>query len=578
MELTQELNRIKNRIGLVGGSLRIHEYDDAEENVAAHINHKDWNIEFTLKKGYNPINDRRQRAYARKKKIQDGRRQLLEDILHHELGHWELPFNSGYGCPYDSYHSDLILEAVKKALPKDKQQHSHYVANAFADLLVNTRAREFTGNFAGQVLFFDEQGVKMQDKGYTPFYEAFVRLNMNLWGDNTDKALVKRHLHKTREVDEAVKEVMKSLSLEGKVEDSSVLFEKKSWPRMARDFANAMAPLLDVSPQEQLSPYHGQPQDNGNERKQQPAGNGIEEKAGTKQGKEDIAYGRYKSNKGLSPNIESYEQLDSLYRRLARAIPVKVEAITREQSLAISPLNFRPFDPEKDDIRKAKPTKLYLTDNGITFGYQRTPITVTEKSKVQRRSFPDFKMVVLDNSGSMALSPENTENVGSKTFIPWGDNSKYHYALLGFYGIEQFLQAQGIAQYIGYGLSLFSSSTRYEESDFKNIKRLRRLALSPEFGSTTLDARVLLSALKGRESFVLSISDGEIGNWDSAKQEFDRLASENYFGHIQIGRKNQFTSDLESKGFPVFYVNSGDELSRLMVHIASDTYRRFVKT
>ena len=575
METLQKLNRTKNRIGLVSGSLKIHEYDDAEENVSAHINPHNWSIELTLKKGYNPIQDKRQKAYARKKKINDGKEQLLEDILHHELGHWELPFNSGYGCPFDTYHSDLIEEAVKQALPKDKQEHSHYVANAFADLLVNTRAKEFTGNFSGQVLFFDEQGVKMQGKGYTPFYEAFVKLNMVMWGDKIDNALVKRHFQNPKEVENAVKKVMESFNLEGRVEDTAVLFNKGAWPRMARDFASAMAPLLEVQPQEQLSPYHGQ-QEGAGSRRRQPAENGVEEKAGTKQGKEEIAYGRYKANQKLSPNIESHEQLDSLYRRLARAIPVQVEAMTREQSMAISPLNFRPFDPETDDIRKAKPTKLYSGENGITFGYERTPLVITARSKVQRRSFPDFKMVVLDNSGSMEQGING--NQGNTTYIPWGDNSKYHYALLGFYGIEQFLQAQGIAQYIGHGLSLFSSRTRYQESDFQDIQKLRKLALSPEFGSTRINAGALLKALRGRESFVLSISDGEIENWSSAKEEFEKLAKENYFAHVQIGSENQFTRDLKAGGFPVCYVRSGDELSRLMVNIASDTYKRFVRT
>ena len=210
-------------------------------------------------------------------------------------------------------------------------------------------------------------------------------------------------------------------------------------------------------------------------------------------------------------------------------------------------------------------------------------LTVTERSKVQKRDFPDFKMCILDNSGSMAYNVNNEHeggkpvNVGNTSFIPWGDNSKYHYALLGFYGIENFLQAQGIAQYIGHGLSLFSSSTRYQESDFRDIQRLRKLALSPEFGDTRLDAGTLLKALKGRESFVLSLSDGEIGNWSSSKEEFERLARENYFAHVQIGRGNQFTSDLESNRFPVFYVGSGEELSRLMVNTASDTYRQFTR-
>ncbi|MBI2507427.1 hypothetical protein HYV89_00565 [Candidatus Woesearchaeota archaeon] len=565
MTLIQDLNREKNRIGLVSGNLKINEYDDAEQNVSAHINPKNWNIEITMKKNFNPINDRRQKAYARKKKIEDGRKKLLEDVLAHELAHWELPFSSGYGCPFDPYNHDKITEAVKEALPEDKKAQAGYVANAFEDLIINPRCREFKGDFSGQVLFWDDQGFQCRKQGresYTPFYEAFVKLNMHLFGDNSDKALLKRHYSNDKKVEKATKKTIQDLSLQENIQDTYPLFAKGQWPNMASAFAKNLADLLETKPTEKLSAHS----DNGN---------GVEQKAATREGKEEIAYGRYKGNGGLSPNMAPHEQLDSLYRKLARAIPVKVEAITREQDLAIAPLNFRPFDEEKDDIRKIKPTKLFFTDNGITFGYGNQQLSVTQKSKIQKRSFPNFKMVVLDNSGSMAEGIDG--NRGDTSFIPWGDNSKYHYALLGFYGIENFLQLQGIAQYIGHGLSLFSSSTRYQESDFKDLQRLRKLALSPEFGSTRLDAGALLNALKGRESFVLSLSDGEIANWDKAKDEFYRLAGNNYFAHIQIGGKNEFTENLESKKFPVLYVSSGDELSRLMVNVANDTYRRFTR-
>ena len=577
MTLIQDLNKEKNRNGLVSGRLKVNEYDDAEQNVSAYINPKDWSIEVNVRRDFNPVRDRRQRAYARKKKIEDGKRKLLEDVLTHELAHWELPFSSGYGCPFDPYNHDLILEAVKEALPEDKQAQAGYVANAFEDMIINPRCKEFKGDFSGQVLFWDDQGFQCKEKGqeaYTSFYEAFVKLNMHLFGDNADKALLKRHYSNDRKVGEAVRKTINELGLQEGIENTSSLFQKEQWPRMASIFARNLADLLEAKPTERLSAYSC----NGNEgqERRQEAGNGVEQKAGTREGKEEIVYGRYKSDKGLSPNIQEHEQLDSLYRRLARAIPVKVEAITKEHSLEIAPLNFRPFDEETDDIRKIKPSKLYFTEEGVTFGYKKTPLTVTSRSKAQRRDFPDFKMVVLDNSGSMAEGINGDQ--GNTTSIPWGDNSKYHYALLGFYGIEQFLQAQGIAQYIGHGLSLFSSGTRYEEADFKDIQRLRKLALSPEFGNTRLDASTLLNALKGRESFVLSLSDGEIGNWDQAKGDFYKLAENNYFAHIQIGGKNQFTEDLESQEYPVFYVNNGDELSRLMVNAATDTYKRFTKS
>ncbi len=103
------------------------------------------------------------------------------------------------------------------------------------------------------------------------------------------------------------------------------------------------------------------------------------------------------------------------------------------------------------------------------------------------------------------------------------------------------------------------------------------MALSPEFGGTTIDAKLLLDALKGRESFVLSISDGEIQNWDSAKGKFMELAKRNYYAHIQVGSSNSFTSDLEASGLPVSYVNSGEDLSKLMVKAAMDAYRGFTQ-
>lgn len=570
MNLVQELNRTKNSIGLVSGRLRINEYNDADTNISAGINPRDWNIEFNLRKDYEPIQDRRQKAYARAKKIKDGKKAVLEDILHHELAHWELPFNSGFGCPFDAYHQDIILESVKQALPEDKQQFASYVTNAFADMLINSRCKEFKGDFSGQVLFWDNEGLAAKEEGqahYTEFYEAFVKLNMHLWGDNVDRTLLKRHYSNSKEVDDAVSRVVQQLNLPEDIQDTSPLFAKERWQNMASVFARNLAELLEEGSTERLSAYlsESDPQ----------AGNGIEQKLGTKDGKEEVAYGRYKGNNPLSPNISSYEQLDSLYRKLAIAIPVQVEAMTHKHDLAIGALNFRAFDPETDDIRKAKPTKLYADEDGLTFGYQREPLTIEARSKIQRRSFPDFKLVILDNSGSMESGING--NNGNTTYISWGDNSKYHYGLLGFYGVEQFLQAQGIAQYIGHGLSLFSSSTRYEETDYKDLQKLRKLALSPEFGGTRIDANILLDALRGRESFVLSISDGEIDNWADAKQEFEKLARENYFAHIQIGPKNRFTHDLEANKFPVFYVTSGQELSRLMVTVATNTYRKFTQ-
>lgn len=581
--LKQKLHEAKNKIGLVGGSLNIQEYDEAKQNVAAHITPEGWNIEITLRKGFEPVSDKRQKAFARKKKIANGLETLLTDILNHECGHWELPFGTEKGCPYDVYHHDKILEAVKSALPQDKLRHAVYVANVFEDVLVNARAKEFKGDFSGQVLFWDNEGLNANQhgqKGYTPFYEAFVRLNMHTIGDKLDTALLKRHYTANKGIEKAVDEVVRELGLPKDVtkakEGTAPLFDKEKWPAMASKFAKCLAPLLEQAPTERLSAFDKGEGGEGEKGQEQPqAGNGIDQKMGTPEGTEEIAYGRYSGNERLSRNIPKFEQLDALYKRLAKDITVRVDSMTRTQSLPVATLTYRPFDEEKDDPVKVKASKLVLTDQGLTFSYPNQPLVINSRFKMQRKSFPDFKMVVLDSSGSMKQGIDG--NQGSTNVIPWGDNSKYHYALLGFYGIENFLQRQGIAPYIMHGVSLFSNNTRYREADFNGIEDVRKLALSPEFGDTYIDAKTLSEALRGRQSFVLSISDGEIGNWDSEKSEFGRLAANNYYGHIQLGGDTQFTQDLKSWKVPVFYVRSGRDLSHLMVDIAKRQYEQFTK-
>jgi hypothetical protein len=579
-KIRQKLHEQKNKIGLVGGSIEIQEYDEAEHFVSANISPEGWNIKVSVRKGFDPISDRRQKAYARKKKIINGLETMLSHVgVKHECAHWELPYGSGKGCPFDIYNHDKILEAVKKTLSEDKKVHAGYVVNAFEDMIINPRCREFDGDVSGQVLFWDWEGHRAKQKGhegYTPFYEAFVKLNLHLFGENIDRALVKRHYTNASEVDECVSKTINDLNLEENIQDTLVLFRKDRWSGMAETFAKNLSHLLETAPTERLSAYS---QDgNGSEGEgNEQSGNGIEQKMGTRDGTEEITFGRYASNDKLSPNFNSYEQLDSLYRRLARDIAVNVEAMTKDQSLEISPLTYRAFDEEIDDIARIKPTKLFIEDGEIQFACPDKPLTIHARSKIQKRAFPDFKMLVIDNSGSMKSAPDGSDNTGKTNTIPWGDNSKYHYALLGHYGIENFLQHQGIAQYIQHGLSLFSSQTRYKEAGFFELDKVRKHALNPDWGSTNLDAQALTSALRGRESFVLTLSDGEIGNWDAEKTEFEDLARKNHYAHIQIGGKTGFTEDLESFGMPVFYITGGKDLSRLMVDTAKATYRRFTR-
>ncbi|PIN95143.1 hypothetical protein COU53_00850 [Candidatus Pacearchaeota archaeon CG10_big_fil_rev_8_21_14_0_10_30_48] len=579
-KLRQKLSGIKNQIGLVGGSINIQEIEGQKHNVNAHISPWTWNVEVNLRKGFNPLSTLRQRAYAKLKGINedDGLEVLVTDVSLHEFAHWSLPHSSKKGCPYDLYNHDKILEEIKTALPEGKKNHAEYVANAFEDMIINPRVREYQGSASGQILFWDNEGHSLKQQGensFTPFYEAFVKLNLHLFGDSLDKSLLKKHYSNDEKVDNAVRKTIEELSLPEDIQNTNQLFVKSQWPQMAQIFAKNLADLLEKTPRERLSAYSNPESGTPNQDSPQ-SGNGVSERMNTGKGKEEISLGRYESKEKQSSNIESFEQLNSLYRTLARSIPIEIENFSREQSLEIHPLNYRAFDSESDDARKIKPSKLVITSKGVEFAYPRDYLIIEAKSKTQRKSFPNFKMLILDNSGSMKLSPENDNNFGSTSFIPWGDNSKYHYALLGFYGIENFLQQQGIAQYINHGVSLFSSSTRQKEGNYSEIDEVRRYVLNPDWGGTTLDASQLKKSLEGRESFILSISDGEISNWNSEKSEIKSLLEleTNHFAHLQIGEKTRFTKDLESWNLPVYYVSSGDDLSKLMVDITNKTYKK----
>lgn len=596
-KLNYELNKQVKKAGLVNAKAKVQEFDDAEHNISAHIDRRNWQIEVNIKSGYEPIQDSRQKAYAKVKKIQDGLETIVLQVGSlHEVAHWELPYGSKKGCPFDAYNHDKILEAVKNGLPENKKEHANYVTNMFEDTIINPRCKEYNGDFSGQILFWDRVGLeadkKTEQKGFPDYYEAFVKVNLHLFGDEYDKSFLKRHygnrniLKKVTnklpgaDVDSVVEKIVNDLELKpiNEKQNTDYLFEKQNWPEMARKYAKAISVLLDDSPKLRLSAYdsgeQNQGQGNGQEQKQ-PSGNGVEQKAKTKEGKEQIVYGRYGSGEKQSSNFESFEQLDSLYQRLAKDIPVKVEAITRDSAMEISPLNYRAFDSEKDNPLKIKTSKFFFNEEGFNFAYPNQPLTIDYKQKIQRKSFPNFKMVVIDNSGSMKDGINGDK--GSTNFIPWGDKSKYHFALLGYYGIENFLQKQGISPYIEHGVSLFSDSTRFKKGNYNDLINIRKLLLSPDWKNTYLDAGTLKQALDGKKSFMLSISDGQISNWDSEKSEIKKLTEQNYYAHIQLGSETSMVKDLKSWGVPVFYVNSGNDLSKLMVDITKNTYHPFVQ-
>ena len=87
----------------------------------------------------------------------------------------------------------------------------------------------------------------------------------------------------------------------------------------------------------------------------------------------------------------------------------------------------------------------------------------------------------------------------------------------------------------------------------------------------------LRKAVQGDDTFLLSLSDGDLHNWGQIKNDYKALVTGCAAAHIQIGGKNRFSRDLESWGIPVYYVQGGDDLTHLMVKVASDKYKGYGK-
>ncbi len=227
----------------------------------------------------------------------------------------------------------------------------------------------------------------------------------------------------------------------------------------------------------------------------------------------------------------------------------------------------------------------------------------------------------MDRSGSMALNPDNGRDVGSTTSIPWGDKSKYHFALKGYFGIDNFLERQGVAPYIESCVIGFSG----EKAVRGKSELVAKSLLTAPSGGTSLDVSGLERELD-ENALLLSISDGEVPNiergayssfevkYNTARQNYQEAISQHKSGqiseqelaqeestfrakeqeldrnqwkrsfeqklakcdmaHIQIGRQTDYSLYLQDINKPVIYVRGDNDLSKAMLSFVSSHYRQ----
>jgi hypothetical protein len=576
----QKLEDKKTQVGLIGTKLEITD-DLPGRSFSAHIQ-TDWRkIRIDYQKGLNLVPDAETESFVRKMGIKDPELTIGEDILEHECGHRENRARTTLGCPYDVQTHDRIKSEVARALKeKGKEGQATYVTNAFEDVLDNINCRNHT-NFAGQTLFWNNQGLVASAGGkYNPFYEAFVRTNLLLGSEVKSYNLLSRFFSGDERVMPVVKSFLEDLCSETG-ETSSIGFHKKQgfrklftrdfeqrrelWERLAYSFAEKTADLLEETPNEKM---FGSGEGSGSENSEKPeeGENPFDKEMQDPQVQEKIAMDRYNSGREPSYHVDLQDQLYSFYKATSRDIRIQTSSFSASQSMPMVHFGKR-F--ATDDDRRVRFKGVGITPDG-KFGIKtsRCHMDFPASYRTHPTQFPNLKIAIMDRSGSMAQSPDDDNNVGDTSFVPWGDNSKYHFALKGYFGVDNYLERQGVAPYMNSAVLGLSGESVIRG---KSKEVAKKLLHAPKGNYTSLDANKLKQELED-SALVMSISDGQVAMPLDTSSLDAKLRKSDYV-HIQIGNPTAYSAHIQNLGKPVIFVRGDDDLSHAMVNFVSNYYQ-----
>ena len=565
-KIDEQLRKNKNKIGLAGTRLKVHEVEG--NSFSAHIT-DDWReMDLSYGKELDLVPDKQTQGFVKKRQITNPDLKIGEDILDHEAGHRENRVGEKTGCPYNIETHEEIKDAVSRALNSiGKSGLEGYVTNAFEDVLDNINCRRHT-DFGGQTLFWNNQGiVNAQEGKFSPFYEAFVRVNLMLGEQVSDCTLLKRFFNNSPKVRKAinhflqdVKKISKEESLVGlhKKPGFYDLFNPKDlearaglWANLGYSFAIHLGELIENQPEEEMFSFVPNP---------------FDSQMKMPDNRQKVIFRRYQQGKGLASHRDSFEQLYDLYKIISKEIPVESSHYTSSQSMPLTGFGRRFV---KEDEQKFKFKGIGYDDEGnLKIKTSRHHIEFPVSFIVHTKKFPKFKLALMDRSGSMRESTRGDDNVGDTSCIPWGDESKYHFALKGYFGMDNFFERQGIINYIENRVFGFSGESVLRGKANDVAKKL----LTMPSGGTELNISQLEKELES-EALVLSISDGEFYIDENEETKLRKKLVDCDYAHIQIGQDTDFSSYLKSINIPVINVKGDNDLSNAMVSFVSGYYK-----
>lgn len=498
---------------------------------------------------------------------------IIRDGIRHEIDHHK--YFGFEGCPRNKeYHCELIFEPLSEELmPEYTSEDCHYLANALEDTILHKDlSKKF--NLEGIKNFFKDIGESINK--FSPFYEAHVKLNLYLWGNKKQK----REVAKFYTHPEKVKEVLDNFLEKIKIREINTnsgndrkkvrefLNDKENWEAISKIYGQEFSKLMEPRYALPLMNHSGAGTKGRESEDSFDEGNEFDKEMKTRKFKNSRIQKAYHKNEQIPKWMDQFESLNLLYESLARKLEIKSETYTESVEMPTVWYQSRKFNPEKDDF---KYISFDINEKGKfeirkKILHESMPLEV----KISQRGFPNSRFGILDTSGSMAGDPDGGKSIGNTSIIPWGDNSRYHYALLSWYGFLEYLKQHNLLKQTNIILANFGTKT----SLGRGLEKAKRNALNPQFSdSTNIDFEKIESFFEGRNNLIFTISDGMISNWNKIKEEFINSALKHQYFHLQIGDENQTSKEMRQAGLKVERIKNVQDLASKTIDLTDKLLR-----
>ena len=590
-QIQHHLHLVKQREGLIGGSLHVSSLEGEERNIDARISFKNFVIDFNVNPRLDELwdSDENIKRYCQRRGIDDVVGEACETVLLHEVWHWKKEELTGkIGCPTDAPNLMRNVDAAYRALKdkgffkdadseEQKERYASDFAGMFDDLLVNSNLGYEGLSDTLSVVYYD-MGIKR--KVYAPLGEGFLKLQMAVFGSPEDKDLVSVFYtadeEKSKAIDGVVERTLSEMGMKDKpLSEMIAEFRKiERWKDLVYKFTYNMCDLYDKS---QNGQGGGSKSDSHDKKGNQtmPIAVSLDHELSEKEEEEGLVkcYGK----KGSPPDfMQRNKVLRLAYSHLAHDVVIK--SVTRMTGLEmpIAPLTEQRFESAEHDVREidfSRPRIDVESEFGgvINFTVPEDHYTVIASHTRKENALPNI-MWLIDCSGTM--------NDGKEEFVfgvkdAWRVDSKYHYALLGVNGSVKWLRSQRIAPYIKYNVTLFSNSTETSGwQSYGTLDKALEVCWNPQFGGTHIDMKVLAPELMRDPSVIIFLSDGDIHNWKEIKDEFFQATRPHKLSFIQIKGRTTAGRDVASWGNPVYDIDQAQDLDRLIIDLTKQTYNQ----